>query len=229
MRHLLLALAAAAVVWTMRPALAQEAGERFRDCPECPEMVVLPEGSFIMGSPAWEGAHREHETPARRIGIGRRPRDRRSRSDLRGMGRLPRRRRLRRLQPLRALGPGPAARRPCVVARCEGLCRMAGAPDGPGLPPADGSGMGICRPRRHGGSVSHRRQARPGPGELRRWRDEAGRVLSAQRLRPPRHARQCVGVGRGLLEPEPCRCARGRERAAFRATATGGCCAAAPG
>ncbi|MYD99845.1 MAG: formylglycine-generating enzyme family protein [Alphaproteobacteria bacterium] len=72
MRRLLPAFAAAAMAWTTQPALAQEAGERFRDCPECPEMVVLPEGSFIMGSPAWEGAHREHETPARRIGIARR-------------------------------------------------------------------------------------------------------------------------------------------------------------
>ena len=65
------ALAAAAVAWAA-PAPAQEAGERFRDCPECPEMAVLPEGSFIMGTPAWQGAHREHETPARRIAIDRR-------------------------------------------------------------------------------------------------------------------------------------------------------------
>ena len=65
------ALAAAAAAWAT-PGLAQEAGERFRDCPECPELAVLPEGSFIMGSPAWDGAHREHETPARRISIVRR-------------------------------------------------------------------------------------------------------------------------------------------------------------
>ena len=25
-------------------------GTRFRDCPECPEMVVLPAGRFVMGS-----------------------------------------------------------------------------------------------------------------------------------------------------------------------------------
>ncbi len=61
-----------AAVSLAAPATAQEAGERFRDCPECPEMAALPEGSFIMGSPAWEGAHREHETPARRIRIDRR-------------------------------------------------------------------------------------------------------------------------------------------------------------
>ena len=51
------ALAAAAIAWAA-PAPAQEAGERFRDCPECPEMAVLPEGSFIMGSPAWQGVPR---------------------------------------------------------------------------------------------------------------------------------------------------------------------------
>ena len=29
-------------------------GRRFRDCPECPEMVVVAAGSFMMGSPASE-------------------------------------------------------------------------------------------------------------------------------------------------------------------------------
>jgi formylglycine-generating enzyme required for sulfatase activity len=29
-------------------------GESFKDCPECPEMVVVPAGSFTMGSPADE-------------------------------------------------------------------------------------------------------------------------------------------------------------------------------
>ncbi len=29
-------------------------GETFRDCPDCPEMVVIPAGSFMMGSPASE-------------------------------------------------------------------------------------------------------------------------------------------------------------------------------
>ncbi len=29
-------------------------GETFRDCAECPEMVVIPAGSFMMGSPASE-------------------------------------------------------------------------------------------------------------------------------------------------------------------------------
>ena len=29
-------------------------GATFRDCAECPEMVVIPAGSFMMGSPANE-------------------------------------------------------------------------------------------------------------------------------------------------------------------------------
>jgi formylglycine-generating enzyme required for sulfatase activity len=31
--------------------LVPGAGERFRDCPDCPEMVVVPPGTFTMGSP----------------------------------------------------------------------------------------------------------------------------------------------------------------------------------
>ena len=34
---------------------ASEVGDRFRDCPECPEMVVVPAGTFRMGAPESEG------------------------------------------------------------------------------------------------------------------------------------------------------------------------------
>jgi formylglycine-generating enzyme required for sulfatase activity len=37
-----------------RRCLKPGAGERFRDCPDCPEMVVVPDGAFTMGSPADE-------------------------------------------------------------------------------------------------------------------------------------------------------------------------------
>jgi len=48
---------------TARDAERQHAvGEKFRDCPNCPEMVVLPWGSFMMGSPASVASW--HESPA---------------------------------------------------------------------------------------------------------------------------------------------------------------------
>ncbi len=40
-------------------------GQMFRDCPDCPEMVVIPEGSFMMGSPEnEEGRISPEEGPA---------------------------------------------------------------------------------------------------------------------------------------------------------------------
>ena len=47
-------------------------GERFRDCAQCPEMVVVPAGSFLMGSPEseWEPWVRyDDERPAHRVTI----------------------------------------------------------------------------------------------------------------------------------------------------------------
>jgi formylglycine-generating enzyme required for sulfatase activity len=39
--------------------------ESFKDCPDCPEMVVVPSGSFIMGSPANEPARSSGEVQTR--------------------------------------------------------------------------------------------------------------------------------------------------------------------
>ncbi|MCY4306501.1 MAG: formylglycine-generating enzyme family protein [Aestuariivita sp.] len=43
-----------------------EAGETFQDCPKCPEMVVVPEGQFLMGSPeddeeGWDDERPQHQ------------------------------------------------------------------------------------------------------------------------------------------------------------------------
>ena len=45
-------------------------GERFRDCAECPWMIVVPGGTFTMGSPASERGRLGPEGPRHRVRIG---------------------------------------------------------------------------------------------------------------------------------------------------------------
>ena len=46
-------------------------GQTFRDCPECPELVVVPSGSFEMGSPGSEERRQDHEGPVHRVTFAR--------------------------------------------------------------------------------------------------------------------------------------------------------------
>ncbi len=46
-------------------------GKVFRDCEGCPEMVVVPAGSFMMGSPASEKDRTDAEGPVHRVTISR--------------------------------------------------------------------------------------------------------------------------------------------------------------
>ena len=48
------ALSLAAGLATSANAAQQRGGKTFRDCAMCPEMVVIPSGSFVMGSPETE-------------------------------------------------------------------------------------------------------------------------------------------------------------------------------
>src|SRR5215470_14465097 len=41
----------------------RDAGSSFRDCAECPEMLVISSGSFVMGSPVSEAGRFEDEGP----------------------------------------------------------------------------------------------------------------------------------------------------------------------
>lgn len=43
----------------------------FRECPECPEMVAIPAGSFLMGSPETEPDRLDQEGPQRRVTVPR--------------------------------------------------------------------------------------------------------------------------------------------------------------
>ena len=47
------------------------AGRRFRDCAECPELVVVPSGSYMMGSSSGEDGRDDNEGPVHRVRIGR--------------------------------------------------------------------------------------------------------------------------------------------------------------
>jgi formylglycine-generating enzyme required for sulfatase activity len=61
--------AAAHKLINMRTDLAK-AGEAFRDCSSCPEMVVVRAGSFMMGSPESDKDAQASERPQREVTIG---------------------------------------------------------------------------------------------------------------------------------------------------------------
>tara|TARA_Y100000588_G_C14219750_1_gene910484 strand:+ start:136 stop:1182 length:1047 start_codon:yes stop_codon:yes gene_type:complete len=44
-------------------------GDTFRDCPDCPEMIVVPSGGFMMGSPENEEGRFDDEGPVRHVSV----------------------------------------------------------------------------------------------------------------------------------------------------------------
>ena len=65
------ALAGAVLVLMAGATDAQPAGTTFRDCPECPEMVVVPSGRFQMGSPSSDKGRLDDEGPVHEVTIAR--------------------------------------------------------------------------------------------------------------------------------------------------------------
>ena len=54
---------------TSTSTVEPQPGEVFHDCPTCPELVVVPAGSYQMGSPAHEVARHDDEGPVHRVRI----------------------------------------------------------------------------------------------------------------------------------------------------------------
>lgn len=75
-RHAFLVLApllvsCAGFVACTRSEMWGDAGSLFRDCAECPEMLVVPPGSFVMGSPVSEPGRFEEEGPQHTVNFAR--------------------------------------------------------------------------------------------------------------------------------------------------------------
>jgi formylglycine-generating enzyme required for sulfatase activity len=56
-------------LWAKLVPVGRKAGETFRDCVGCPEMVVIPAGSFQMGSPTGEQGRDPDEGPVHDVRI----------------------------------------------------------------------------------------------------------------------------------------------------------------
>lgn len=67
---LLLSSAEAAPRRQAEPSAPNGPGRTFRDCTGCPEMVVLPAGEFMMGSPETERGRNKDEGPRHKVTIG---------------------------------------------------------------------------------------------------------------------------------------------------------------
>ena len=52
------------------PEPGRRVGDVFRDCTSCPELVVVPAGTFTMGSPSSEAERSDYEGPQHRVTIG---------------------------------------------------------------------------------------------------------------------------------------------------------------
>ncbi len=67
---LLAAILTVMLLLLAQPLHADEAGKRdFRDCSDCPEMVIVPAGKFVMGSPATERGRFDAEGPQHPVTI----------------------------------------------------------------------------------------------------------------------------------------------------------------
>ncbi len=71
MRRLVAIVTLFLVLFSATHTAVAAAPDTFKDCDACPEMVVIPAGSFTMGSPANEDGRYDNEGPQHRVSIPR--------------------------------------------------------------------------------------------------------------------------------------------------------------
>ena len=119
-------------------------GERFRDCPECPDMVVVPAGTFLMAPRSRRRV--PPMTSARCIGCRCRRLRRGLRGDVCGVGRLRGGWRLRWPQSgRRGLGARSPSGDSCGLGGCAVVCGVAVGPNRASVQAAERVGVGSTR------------------------------------------------------------------------------------
>ena len=64
------AIVVIATCFSVAPAGAQDVGEAFQDCDHCPEMIVVPSGTAVLGSEPWAPNRKQNKGFIRDVSIG---------------------------------------------------------------------------------------------------------------------------------------------------------------
>ena len=161
-------------VLTAEAERALKPGASFRECAkDCPEMVVVPAGSFMMGSPATEKGRFDDEGPQHEVTIAKPFAV--SKFDVTfadwdacvSVGGCPAGQR-------QWVGTGHEAGHQCQLGRRPAICGVVLRDDREALPSAHRGRMGIRRSRRHHDGLSLGRRDRRGGSRLRWLRQPVG-------------------------------------------------------